>query len=191
MHNLYSTVTEYAIESSSRWLGYRIETAAALRSFEYNIARPLLQEDVKDSWASIRAKRNWSDLHYLLANPPPSSLQLEKGLKVLLERTGAVWYVNARDSSNATPLVQAIRSCPSAVDILLKAGANPHLISPLIDSVGAGFWNAVSPLVRAGADVNEIYPWPDDAISQAGLMSMPKFPFIRFQVDIGHRLRIE
>ena len=76
--------------------------------------------------------------------------------------------MNARNRYCQTPLYQAILSCPEAVDTLLRAGANPHLIAgPLEDAVRAYSHRAIGALVRAGADVNQRYHWDNGAIDTA------------------------
>ena len=144
------------VHYSKRTIRNRIKESSVIKSFQLNIASPLLQEDMDDIWDSLREKRNWTDLHHLLASPHDSSAQLKCRLDALLLRERAATDVNKKDCLGLTPLALAVESCPEAVDALLRAGANPHLLpDPILDCAARSHsWNAVRLLIHAGADVN-------------------------------------
>lgn len=182
---LHSTVTEFMVYASKDAVQDASIISATLESFDRNVAKPLLGEDVAEAWENMREKRNWSDLHYLLANPPGSPARLKQDLAAILSQPSAALDVHTADRSGRTPLRQAIQTCPEAVDALLRAGANPSLVltSPLGYAADAQSWSAVSPLVRAGANVNQCVFWPN------GMFTAPLHDVIRTLCPRPNRLR--
>ena len=66
----------------------------------------------------------WTDLHLLLI-PHRSPLVSPEDIAVHLAGSDIVDQLHARDAWNWTPLRYAILTHPAAVEVLLRAGANP------------------------------------------------------------------
>lgn len=126
-----------------------------LQTFQRTVAGPYLHEDQNENWQSLCEKMGWTDLHMLFLDTrsPLVSLDvLEQKLK--LPRFAA--QLNAKDAQGSTPFEYAISAHPAAVEVLLRAGANPWLVDgPLAEAAYGGVDAAIGPLIRAGIDVNQ------------------------------------
>lgn len=130
---------------------------------------PYLHEDPDETWASLQRKMRWTDLHLLFVDYRSPLISLD-ALERTLKLPGIAAQLNVMDTWGCPPLYYAIRARPEAVEILLRAGANPWLVGkPLVHAADVGADEAISPLVRAGCDVNERDQYGRSALHTAAL----------------------
>lgn len=146
------TAAEHMLRVSVKWGPKHRDV---LQTFQNTVIGPHLHEDQDETWGNACQKMCWTDLHKLLLDirSAPVSLDvLEQKLK--LPKIAA--QLNAKDTWSRTPLYYAITAHPAAVEVLLRAGANPWLVEdPLLDAASGGSNIAIGPLIRVGIDVNE------------------------------------
>lgn len=119
---------------------------------------------------------HWSNLHRHIIREPSTTAAL-LALDTILTDIGSSRAVNIKDSLGWTPLSYALWSFPEAVEPLLRAGATTWLVNlPLYYASESGGVAAVSPLIRAGADINEPNKYGDTPLHISASPDTQRYP---------------
>lgn len=167
-----------------------------MQSYIHNVVSPYMHEDVDEAMDSLQRKMRWTNLHRLVLrlDGHGPDVSLTGLLRETLALPGIAAQVNTVDSGGCPPLYYAVYSRQrEAVDLLLRAGANPKLFDAIANAADAGAWESIGPLLRAGANFNQTkHYWRRTGLHLAAGFINVKKDHYRTAVELvrhgGHRI---